>query len=124
MKANEFASRLKKLAPAKPALLGCGYGNDEADEFIESFACHSRNEPLAIASDGDSMLELLKEWYLPPWKATGKFLANLGQELRCEIPEGHILWQAKAIAIAQRTDSDDVLFEIPDGEKYAVVHLM
>lgn len=62
MKANEFVLRLRELAPAKPVLLGCDYGDDEADEFIESFACRSRSEPLALEPEGDSMLELLKEW--------------------------------------------------------------
>jgi hypothetical protein len=64
MKADEFVLRLKALAPAKPVLLGCGYGNDEALAFIESFVCQSRAVPLSIASKGDSMLELLTKWDL------------------------------------------------------------
>ncbi len=62
MKSNEFVTRLKELAPAKPVLLGCDYGDDKADEFIGSFACRPRSEPLAIETIGDSMLELLNEW--------------------------------------------------------------
>lgn len=64
MKADEFVERLKALAPAKPVLLGCDYGDDEALAFIESFVCQSRAEPLSIESKGDSMLELLTKWDL------------------------------------------------------------
>ena len=64
MKANEFVTRLKELAPAKPVLLGCGYGDDEADQFIDSFACRSRSERLGIETNGDPMLELINGWDL------------------------------------------------------------
>lgn len=62
MNANEFVRQLRELAPQKPLLLKCGYGDDEADEFIESFACQSRSKALGIETNGDSVLELLNEW--------------------------------------------------------------
>ncbi len=62
--------------------------------------------------------------FLLPWTATGQLADNLVKELEREVTKGHALWQVNATAIAQRTDSDDVLFEIEDGgRKYAVVHL-
>jgi len=62
--------------------------------------------------------------YLEPWIATGQFADNLVKELEREATEGHALWKIKTRAIAQRSDSDDVLFEIEsDQGKYAVVHL-
>jgi len=64
MKANEFVTRLKELAPAKPVLLECGYGDKEADRFIASFACRARSEPLGIEANGDPMLELMNGWDL------------------------------------------------------------
>jgi len=64
MKANEFVRRLRELAPAKPVLLECGYGAEEADRFIASFECRARSEPLGIETHGDSMLELMNGWDL------------------------------------------------------------
>lgn len=62
--------------------------------------------------------------YLEPWMATGQFADNLVKTLEREVTENHVLWGIKSRAIAQRSDNDDVLFEI-DGDigKYAVVHL-
>lgn len=62
MNANEFVTKLKELAPAKSTLLECGYGDDEADEFVESFVCRPRIDPLSIDTRGDSMLELISGW--------------------------------------------------------------
>ncbi len=62
--------------------------------------------------------------FLPPWNATGQFADNLVKELEREVTEGHKLWRVQVKAIAQRTDSDDVLFKIENGSNgYAVVHL-
>ncbi len=62
--------------------------------------------------------------YLEPWIATGQYADNLVKELEREVTEGHALWKVKMRAIAQRSDSDDVLFEIESEQgKYAVVHL-
>jgi hypothetical protein len=62
--------------------------------------------------------------YLEPWVATGEYADNLVKELEREVTEGHALWKVKTRAIAQRSDSDDVLFEIEcQHGKYAVVHL-
>lgn len=61
-----------------------------------------------------------------PWIAVGDFAANLVHELQCEVTENHPLWNKRVRAIAQRTDSDDVLFAVEheDGmPQYAVVHL-
>jgi hypothetical protein len=61
-----------------------------------------------------------------PWTAVGEYALNLSNELEREITVGHPLWRKRSRAIAQRTDSDDVLFIIEqDGEApvYAVVHL-
>ncbi len=62
--------------------------------------------------------------YLEPWIATGRYADNLVKELEREVTQGHLLWNVKSRAIAQRSDSDDVLFEIESKQgKYAVVHL-
>ena len=63
--------------------------------------------------------------YLEPWMATGQYADNLVKELEREVTENHVLWQVKSRAIAQRSDCDDVLFEIESdkGKYYAVVHL-
>lgn len=61
-----------------------------------------------------------------PWAAVGEYARNLEQELARELTAGHPLWGARAQAIAQRRDSDDVLFvvEHESGERaFAVVHL-
>jgi hypothetical protein len=60
--------------------------------------------------------------YLEPW-----FISNdprLADELRRELPAGHILAGLPVIARARRQDRDDVLFEILDGSgRLAQVHL-
>jgi hypothetical protein len=61
-----------------------------------------------------------------PWIAVGEFASNLARELEHEVTENHPLWNKKARALAQRTDSDDVLFALEHEEstpRYAVVHL-
>jgi len=61
---------------------------------------------------------------MEPWIATGHYADNLVKELEREVTQGHVLWNVKSRAIAQRSDSDDVLFEIESEQgKYAVVHL-
>jgi hypothetical protein len=62
--------------------------------------------------------------YLEPWIAVTNHAANLEAELRREVSEGHPLHARSPIAIAQRTDTDDVLFRMNEtGPRYAVVHL-
>jgi hypothetical protein len=62
--------------------------------------------------------------FIEPWTAVGQYADNLVKELRKEVTERHPLWDVKVRAIAQRTDSDDVLFEIEGGgQRLAVVHL-
>ncbi|MEI8020306.1 MAG: hypothetical protein WCH39_19045 [Schlesneria sp.] len=62
--------------------------------------------------------------FLEPWVATGEYGDNLVEELRKEVSERHLMWNRKVRPIGQRTDADDVLFEI-EGQVpcYAVVHL-
>ena len=62
--------------------------------------------------------------YLEPWIAIGQYADKLVKELEREVTQGHVLWKVKTRAIAQRSDSDDVLFEIESEQgKCAVVHL-
>jgi hypothetical protein len=62
--------------------------------------------------------------FLEPWNAVTSHAANLEAELRREVSEGHPLYACSPTAIAQRTDSDDVLFRVDRTEaRYAVVHL-
>jgi len=62
--------------------------------------------------------------YAEPWMPVDEHADNLVRELQREVREHHPLWGRKARAIAQRTDSDDVLFELEGaGPKFAVVHL-
>ena len=62
--------------------------------------------------------------YLEPWIVPGQYADNLVKELEREVTEGHALWKVGTRAIARRSDSDDVLFEIKsDQGKYAVVDL-
>ncbi len=62
--------------------------------------------------------------FLEPWAAVISHAANLEAELRREVSEGHPLHDCSPTAIAQRMDSDEVLFRL-DGIKprYAVVYL-
>jgi len=62
--------------------------------------------------------------YLEPWSAVTSHAANLEAERRREVSEGHPLHACSHTAIAQRTDSDDVLFRMNGAEpRHAVVHL-
>jgi hypothetical protein len=62
--------------------------------------------------------------FLPPWAKVGKYAFNLVRELERELHPNHVLWGHQFTAIAQRTDRDDVLFEVKnDVTRYAVVHL-
>jgi hypothetical protein len=47
---------------------------------------------------------------------------HLEAELRREVPVGHVLYKASVVAKAIGEDSDDVVFELPDG-RLAAVHL-
>jgi|LSQX01.2.fsa_nt_gb hypothetical protein len=61
---------------------------------------------------------------LDPWVPIREYAHNLEQELRKEVGPGHPLYALPVQAIAQRTDSDHVLFEVGSAEHpYAVVHL-
>jgi hypothetical protein len=59
-----------------------------------------------------------------PWAPVDKQRENLVGELEREVNDRHVLWGRRMHALARRTDSDDVLFEIEgDDISYAVVHL-
>jgi hypothetical protein len=64
MNAQQFVSKLQELAPAKSVLIGCDYGDEEANDYIESFKCRPRDQLLGIETYGDSMLELVNGWDL------------------------------------------------------------
>ena len=60
---------------------------------------------------------------LDPWMPIGN-AATFENELRKEVPSGHVLEGVKVVALAKRGDCDDVLFRILDGtDRVAVVHL-
>jgi hypothetical protein len=59
--------------------------------------------------------------FLDPWF---RAVPGLEGELRNEVSEGHPLYGKKAISVARRQDSDDVLFLLLDHQSpLAVVHL-
>lgn len=59
--------------------------------------------------------------WLEPWRAV---VSGLEVELKNEIGEGHPLYGQKAISVARRFDSDDVLFLLLEhAAPLAVVHL-
>jgi hypothetical protein len=58
------------------------------------------------------------DWnFLEPWAAVTSHAANLEAELRREVSEGHPLHGYSPSAVAQRTDSDDVLFRLDRSSK-------
>ena len=60
--------------------------------------------------------------YLDPWFAVND--PRLVDELRRQLPPGHILAGLVVAACARRQDRDDVLFEVLDGSgRLARVHL-
>jgi hypothetical protein len=62
--------------------------------------------------------------YREPWVKIERCADNFVNELRREVVRGHALWNKDVRAIAQRTDSDDVLLEVEGVPlTYAVVHL-
>jgi len=64
--------------------------------------------------------ELPENWVLIDSAVQGTF----SDELRRELPSGHVLLGIDAVAIARREDRDDFLFIIEHPEyKYAQVHL-
>ena len=61
--------------------------------------------------------------FLEPWAKVEEFADNLVAELRREAIVGHKLFGKEVIALAQRIDSDEVLYRLNDGSGVAVVHL-
>lgn len=65
-----------------------------------------------------------KEYTLPEqWTELGENGESVLKELQKEISKNHLLYNKKCIPLAKRLDQDDVLFSIPDINKFAVVHL-
>ena len=59
-----------------------------------------------------------------PWCKVQQHSDNLECELLKEVSNRHPLYGCRATPLAQRSDSDDVLFEITGAQSpYAVVHL-
>lgn len=59
--------------------------------------------------------------WLEPWQPAA---AGLEEELKREVGPGHPLFGQKAVSVGRRTDTDDVLFLLPDhASPLAVVHL-
>jgi hypothetical protein len=61
--------------------------------------------------------------YRPPWRAAD---TPLEEQLRREVPRGHVLYGLSARAVARRQDNDDVLFELFGADLlagFALVHL-
>lgn len=75
---------------------------------------------------GHSLLHMLQPEQLhsllaPPWHPTTE---PLHLELADEMSTDHLLSGKRAVAVARRLDTDDVLFSLPDGPApLAVVHL-
>lgn len=61
------------------------------------------------------------EW-IDPWSAIEDGGISLVVELKRELSPQHVLFGRDAVAIARRSDCDDVLFKMEDGS-FAVVHL-
>ncbi len=70
------------------------------------------------------MHELLKGFIDDPWWLMPKSMSeNLNKELTKELSPSHQLYGKFAVAVARRTDNDDVIFWIDELNKYAVIHL-
>jgi hypothetical protein len=62
--------------------------------------------------------------WLSPWCDVADLAKAFERELSREIAPGHPLYSIPVEAIAKRSDSDDVLFQLLDGSHcVAVVHL-
>jgi hypothetical protein len=62
--------------------------------------------------------------FTEPWSRIddADFQRAVEEELRREVPDGHILAGMEIQAIARRHDRDDVLVALP-GSRWAVIHL-
>jgi hypothetical protein len=64
------------------------------------------------------------EW-MEPWTpiVDPALRTSLETELRNEVAQGHVLFGRSAMALARRSDQDDVLFAVDNPSQFAVVHL-
>lgn len=73
-------------------------------------------KPPPLTLDDLAAMQFLDPWY--------RAVPGLESELRKEVSDGHPLYGRKAISVARRQDSDDVLFLLLDHQSpLAVVHL-
>ena len=111
-----------------------GYELDTAESDARRWFCEAAITNLArrmlhdteAAPDGPArrrptLDDLAGVQFLEPWHQA---VPGLETELRNEVSEGHPLFGRKAISVARRRDSDDVLFLLLDHPSpLAVVHL-
>ena len=60
---------------------------------------------------------------LEPWESVDDLATGLENELAKELHSDHNLFGKTVKAVAKRIDRDDVLFQLSEENKYAVVHL-
>ena len=112
-----------------------GYELDTAETDARRWFCEAaitnlakrmlQDEPAAVNDAGQHARPTLDDLdavqFLAPWRPV---VPGLEAELRNEVSEGHALYGRKAISVARRKDSDDVLFLLLDyPSPLAVVHL-
>ena len=70
------------------------------------------------------MREKLNTFMDEPWYVVNTSMAEyLNAELVSELSSEHILNGKESIAVARRCDNDEVVYWIPELNKFAVVHL-
>ena len=112
-----------------------GYELDTAETEQRRWFCEAaivslakrmlKDEPAAANGNGarprPTLDDLNAMQFLAPWHAA---VPGLESELKNEVGESHPLFNRKAISVARRKDSDDVLFLLLDHPSpLAVVHL-
>jgi len=72
---------------------------------------------------GRSAMTTALEW-LEPWYPVSDptISAGLESQLRLEVSKQHVLFGTPVRLVARRSDTDDALFELPDG-RVAEVHM-
>ncbi|KWZ66299.1 hypothetical protein [Bacillus altitudinis] len=70
------------------------------------------------------MISVLETFMDEPWWIINESMSEfLNDELQREVHPHHILYGKKAIAVAKREDTDDVVYWISELKKFALVHL-
>ncbi len=92
-----------------------------ARRLVEEWSATGRRSTSASRSGRVTLDDVAAVHWLDPWRAV---VPGLEVELRNEVSAGHALFGQKAISVARRFDSDDVLFLLLEHpEPLAVVHL-